>query len=481
MTAVERVGWRRDAVAVLVVGLVVRLAVVVWASGRIPPTADGEFYHVIATRIARGLGYTWLWPDGAVTYAAHYPVGYPAMVGAMYALVGPYPAVAMVLNAVLGALMALSVHLLALRIVPRRRALAVGLVAALHVAFVAYTPALMTEGATASLWATAVLLAVMHREATGGRGKVLLVGLGLVLGVGVLVRGQTLLLVPFVAWLASPSRAGWQTRVAVAMGVGALCGLVFVPWMVRNQVRMGEAGLSFNGGWNLLIGATPSANGTFAPLEVPEGCREVFDEADKDACFGRAAVGRILAAPAAWLALVPKKLGATLDYCGAGGWYLHAANPGAVSYQAKVALGVAETVFVRGVLVAALVGAALVGGPRRGARVGAVLVGGAFALTVHGWVGYVALLVAYGLLGRAALRLPVPVGLALGATVCVLVSHGVFFGAGRYALFAYPFVTLLAGGVSEAGAAHRTRSQGPNRVPTPTSGREPRVSGPAKP
>ena len=44
-----------------------------------PRSEDGHYYDVLARRLAAGQGYTWLWPDGAVTYAAHYPVGYPAM------------------------------------------------------------------------------------------------------------------------------------------------------------------------------------------------------------------------------------------------------------------------------------------------------------------------------------------------------------------------------------------------------------------
>src|SRR4029079_8391323 len=101
---------RRPAILTLVIALAVRLAVVAWAAGRFPPAADGTYYQRIAERIAEGLGYTWLWPDGAVTYAAHYPVGYPALAGALYALFGPRPAVAMALNALLGALAAYAVH-----------------------------------------------------------------------------------------------------------------------------------------------------------------------------------------------------------------------------------------------------------------------------------------------------------------------------------------------------------------------------------
>ena len=58
--------WR-DTVAVATLALVVRAALIGWAAGRFPPTADGLFYHRIAERIGNGLGYTWLWPDGVVT------------------------------------------------------------------------------------------------------------------------------------------------------------------------------------------------------------------------------------------------------------------------------------------------------------------------------------------------------------------------------------------------------------------------------
>ena len=73
---------KRDALVVTLVALVARLVVVAWAAGHIPPTADGAYYHRLAIRLATGQGYTWLWPDGVVTAAAHYPVGYPALIGA---------------------------------------------------------------------------------------------------------------------------------------------------------------------------------------------------------------------------------------------------------------------------------------------------------------------------------------------------------------------------------------------------------------
>ena len=88
---------------IFLVALTARMAVVVWGSGRFPAVEDGHYYDVLARRIAGGAGYTWLWPDGAVTYVAHYPVGYPAIVAAGYALLGATTGIAMTLNALVGA------------------------------------------------------------------------------------------------------------------------------------------------------------------------------------------------------------------------------------------------------------------------------------------------------------------------------------------------------------------------------------------
>ena len=102
---------------------------------------------------------------------------------------------------------------------------------------------------------------------------------------------------------------------------------VCAPWTIRNCARMGACGLSFNAGWNLLIGVSENATGAWAPVDVPAACRTVWDEAEKDACFGRAARRMIAERPGRFAALVPRKLAATFDYAGAPGFYLHASNP----------------------------------------------------------------------------------------------------------------------------------------------------------
>jgi len=434
---------RWDVVVVSTIALLARSAVTIWAAARIPPTADGQFYHVIAGRIAKGLGYTWLWPDGVVTIAAHYPVGYPAILGAFYAVFGAHPWVAMMANALLGTVMAALVHAIAREGMNRPWALLAGIIVALHPAFVPYTAALMSDGAASTFCVAAVALTMATRRAKGKRQMPSAMALGIVLGLGALVRPQMLLCVPFLGWLASAFERNIRKRWLVVLAVGSLSLVTVMPWVVRNQVRMGHAGLSFNGGWNLLIGTDASAHGTYAPLQVPPSCRDVFDEAKKDHCFAKAARERIASDPRAWSSLIPQKLASTFDYCGAAVWYLHDANPTAFPYRAKLIGAGIETAAIRLLWIASVLAVARIKGPRPSMRAAGAVVSVIFFLTPHGWAGVVGLLFMMGLLGKKLATLPIAVpatAIVIGTT---MLTHAAFFGAGRYAMMTLALIPSL--------------------------------------
>ncbi len=432
------------------IALAARLGVVVWGHGRFPAVEDGHYYDVLARRIASGEGYTWLWPDGAVTYVAHYPVGYPAILAAAYVLFGGAAWVAMTLNATLGAASAYAAHRLVDGAgVARWRPAAAGLAVALHPALVPYTAALMTEGVTASLLVVAAALIATARASR--RPWLAIAGAGLVLGVATLVRPQSLALAPVFGALAIPDRAGasvrrvCHVRLGAAVAVSALALACVLPWTARNCQRMHRCALvSVNGGWNLLIGAT-TTTGAWQPMAVPAECAAVWDEAAKDACFERAAWRDIARSPSAWIARAPAKLAATFDYFGAAPWYLHASNGAAFDDGAKAALGAVETVASRLLLLAALVTCGRLPGRRSRLRKGVALAGAVAAVTLHAWLGYAAIPLMAMLSGtRALTRGPVLVPVAaavIGATAAV---HAVFFGAGRYGLVVAPFVAILA-------------------------------------
>ncbi len=449
----------RDAWLIAAVALVLRGLVVLGSASRFPPADDGAFYHVVASRIARGLGYTWVWPDGAVTYAAHYPVGYPALIAGFYAVFGASPAVAMGVNALVGAAAAFAAHALAGRTATRRGALVAGALLAFEPALVLYTPALMTEAVAGELVLVAAAIATAARP--GAAWRVVLASL--TLGVAVLVRPQLVLVAPCVGALVSFRRSEVRASVRTAFAVTALAVAVCVPWTLRNCARLDTcAFVSANGGWNLYIGTSPLGEGGWAPLErigVPSACRDVFGEGAKDRCFGRAGVALIAENPLAWLALAPSKLGVTFDYGSAAAHYLSSSNPALVTDAVKTAIGAAELFGQRVLLIAGTLALGAAGGPRAALRRRLAWCGAAFALVPFAWVAWLCL-VAQGIaFGRSLLREP-SVLLALALVATTAFTHAVFFGAGRYALVCVPCLAVLLGLLFPSQAASGRRSAG---------------------
>lgn len=443
---------------VLGVALAARLAVVAWAWSRFPPVEDAHYYDVFAQRLAQGLGYTWLWPDGAVTYAAHYPVGYPALVAVAYRVLGAAPGVAMLVNAAIGAAAACGAWWLASEGNGSRwRPLGAGLAVALHPALVAYTPALMTEGIAVALVVLGAAAAVRARR--GAHPWRWIVAAGVLAGIATLVRPQSLLLAPVLGALTVAAEGELRARAVRAAVVTGLALACVAPWTARNCVHMHRCALvSVNGGWNLLIGAQ-TTTGSWDELHVPPECATVWDEAAKDACFEHAARQAIADAPASWLARAPAKLATTFDYFGAAPWYLHASDASAFGDGAKVALGTVETIASRLLLLAALVACGLAAGPYTGARRALGAAGVVVACMRHGWSAYLVLAAVVVLLGRRAWARG-PLAVPFGAVVIALtaVVHAVFFGAGRYGLAVVPFVAILpfATGATSADPSHRS-------------------------
>lgn len=444
------------------VALVLRLGVVAWAAPRFPPAADGRYYHLLAERIAHGHGYTWAWPDGVVTAAAHYPVGYPALLAVGYAF-GASHVWGMVLGALFGALAAACAAKIAAPWGVRASFVA-GLTVAIHPALFLYAPALMTEGIAGALLALAAWAAL---PGTWRR----LAGAGLVLGVATLIRPQTIVLAPVLGWLAA-ARAPRSRRLGAAIVTTCVALACVAPWTLRNCREMRACALvSVNGGWNLLIGAQTDT-GAWQEIRVPEPCRTVFDEAGKDACFAREARRAIVSDVPAAIARIPAKLAVTFDYFGAAPFYLHESNPSALDDRGKVVMGALDAITSRVVLLFALLGVlrrALASSAERGERGGragrgarwwAVLVIGGFALAsacmrhaAPAYLGFVALAMAGAPYARREIALP----WAAAVVAAVAATHAAFFGAGRYGLVVLP-VVAAAGAVGLV-AKGRTRCQ----------------------
>lgn len=443
MNALERRRLFLDAIYLSLLAFFARVLVSLWAWDKVPPTADGAFYHVVAQRIAQGDGYTWLWPDGVVTYAAHYPVGYPALMGAVYFLLGPVPGFVMILNAGLGSVAVFAVHGLCVEILRcgeqhahlRAGALIATTMVALSPTLIAYTPALMTEGAVGALLIVAARLALEVRrpEIVASRRWISIVAIVFCVGFATLLRPQSIVFAPIVGFLASAGKRLQAFSWAAVVTVGSL--LVVVPWTLRNCDKMERCVfVSANGGWNLLIGTFPEGEGAWVALEgerVPKECREVFQEAAKDKCFGDAGLSRIRESPFSWLKLSPQKLRATFDYGAAATEYLSAS--GAISERGRLWLSALELVSQRLFYLLGLLGL--------WSRASALGNGMRNVLGVIGVIGFSGLSVALG--GFSALvlfqfgpqiRTSVGGRFGMASMWSTALIHAVFFGAGRYSL-----------------------------------------------
>lgn len=420
------------------------------------PVWDGHYYEFGARRIAAGLGYS----DDVMVGGqpvwhpwCHYPVGYSAFLGFFYWLFGSKIPVANAVNVTVGALLPLATWLLGTTCLPRGRARAAGLVAALHPGLVLYSALTMSEPLAATLTLLAFYLAAREQR----RVWLGLVAGGLLLGLSVLVRPTALFCAPFFLFAAfkrgdlALGKAQLAKRFLLASVVITVATLAPVlPWTARNcRVMDGCALVSTNAGWNLAIGAFPRATGRFETLRSADGCREVTGQVQQDRCWLAYGLGYIRREPLRFLSLVPKKLGYTFDHESFQVEYLHEARPAAWPDDKRARGRELLSNAHRLVLVCAAFGAVAFA-PRRRAQVallGALALGVYLSVSAKEPVFYPFAIAAFALPflpipGRPELR----AGLAMAAGLLgtTALAHAVFFGEDRYHVVATPAMVLLA-------------------------------------
>ncbi len=143
----------------------------------------------------------------------------------------------------------LLVYLVARRVFTSKRpSLVAAAIFALVPTFVLYSPVLATEHLFIGLMLLAMLAVLTLGDATGWRGLVV----GLVLGLAGLTRGEALFYIPaflLYVWVGTATRRPikWRQSALIIAGIA----MVLVPWYVRNAVVVsGDAGLSASAGVN---------------------------------------------------------------------------------------------------------------------------------------------------------------------------------------------------------------------------------------
>ena len=262
--------------AVVGVGVLVRL---VWCLVAVRPHVgqhDPAVYVRLATDLAEGRGYHTA--SGAPT--AYYPVGYPALLAVAWWLVihTPLPDdvwwTAAGLNIVAGAVTVACVGVVGRRVIGRRAGLLAAGVVALAPNLVFNSAPALTESSFVALSAAA--LVVLGVGAIRQRPPARAVGAGVLFGLAGLVRPVGLVLVLAVVAAALLGRVvgrrseppPWAAPRALRwMVLGVV--VVTVPWVARNDARIGRPTLATSTGDNLCIGNNPGANGAF---QLPDVC-----------------------------------------------------------------------------------------------------------------------------------------------------------------------------------------------------------------
>ncbi len=430
------------------VALLPRLFVAIaWAR---EPVWDGHYYHLGASRLAAGLGYSEdVVQHGVRVWKAwtHYPVGYSAFLSLFYRIFGDHLLVAPLLNALLGAATAILIHRIALYHLGAARARVAGALAALHPGLIAYCPLVMTEIPTAFLLVLLVWTLMRFR----GRWHAAILG-GLILGGLTLMRPASLLLVPLVALSEARPLKMAALKAAAALGIALL---VVMPWTIRNCVRMdGCALVSTNGGWNLAIGAI-TETGRFQTLRGKDGCPVVTGQVQQDDCWAEVGWRKIKESPGSWLAKAPKKLAQTFNHESFAIEYVREADPGAWPNERREAARALLTLAHLGLLAAAALSIVALpfGRLKRDEQswqigllvllTGLILYGAADDQHPFHWLVILAPVLAFAPIpGRP--HLGAAGRIAMAALLLTAITHVIFFGEDRYHLFLSPLLCLLA-------------------------------------
>jgi hypothetical protein len=257
--------WQRQSAAlglILLLALGLRVGWLVAMGGE--PAYDARTYFELATRLA---------VDGAYHHrgepTAFWPVGYPAMLAALFSVTGVHVGSAWALNLAVGLGCIASLYGIALRLgLSHKVALLCASLCALNPVYISYTTLVVTESAFLLLLLLAVFVGLRPQMSVGR-----LLASGALLGCAALVRPVALAL-PLVLGICGGERRPSVRQAVARVGWLALgLALVVAPWCMRNARALGVlAPVSTNGGMNLYIGNNPYASGRYefeGPMAAP--------------------------------------------------------------------------------------------------------------------------------------------------------------------------------------------------------------------
>jgi hypothetical protein len=313
---------RPDAVIVgmlVLSALLVRVGFVLQLQRAGFPPNDTAFYHAVGEGLARGGGYS---VPSDVPYpelfsraleidapTARWPPVFTALVGVLYKAAGPDPLVVELANALLGTVAVGVAYVVALRAYGRPAAVFVGGALTFWAGAVMFTDVLMPE----TLYTLELLVVLWVALVVDPSRSRMVVGVGALVGIAALTRGEGLFLavIPLAAWSVDRS-----IRSLVRPGLLVILGVVLVvaPWTVRNLIALGEPVIiSTNGAQTFYSGHNPQADGgpTYVPLSLldrVDGVQGTERELEAERITRDAALTWLRQHPLRELELIPLKI-----------------------------------------------------------------------------------------------------------------------------------------------------------------------------
>ena len=263
---------------------------------------DAADYDLLAQNLIQGRGFTEYPPYEPTSFRA--PL-YSFFLAGVYLIFGHSLTAVRLVQALLGALVCLFSVQIAARLFGSKVALFTGLGVALHPLMIYFGAWIITDTLFLALFTGTVLMAlklVEHPRAVAA------VGTGACLGLSILTRPQSVLMLPLLLfWFILRSKeTGLRAWLAPALLFVIATIAVLIPWTLRNYIVHGEwIFVSTQGGYTFNGANNPYAFGGHVPNYPPpiEGLSEV--ELDRE--YYRRGLDWIRSSPGDFVRLLPKK------------------------------------------------------------------------------------------------------------------------------------------------------------------------------
>ena len=309
---------------VLVAAVAVRVAWCVMAAVEPAGFHDPGFYRLLAVQLADFDGYIL-----EERPTAYYPVGYPAVLGAVFWFGGLFgldgdsalTAMTTLLNLVTGSGAVVLAFVLGRRVAGAWAGIASAAVVGAMPNLVFHTAVPLSETLfNAIALAFVAIVASAPWESTGPGRRRLLVA-GVLLGAAALVRPVVLPVLPLLVLVWSSARFPVRRALRDLVVLGLAAVVVIAPWTIRNAVRMDAfVPISTNTGDNLCMSRQPGANGGFRLVDFCfagpdlEGLVRPEYEVKRDAQGRRLALEFVREHPGREVRLWFDRLGATFRH-----------------------------------------------------------------------------------------------------------------------------------------------------------------------